>query len=248
MYLPHIKIFHVGKGHSVRQSNQRTPLSVKFVGAVLLFGLLACDRGNPSDGTEVSAGNDVQAAPTSVVTTPDASSSPDEVSPTQSGNALRPESAPASSDLQSPDNAPQMRQAEGASSSAEAINDEPVDSSGNGGRNQQSPPATAATSGGDRGLSASGNVKPRTTQDQSEVAASSTAGSDVEDVLLATRVKAALLSSPDVREERINIIVDKGVVYLSGFVETEEQGKEVMRITSELDGVTQVRQQLEVGN
>jgi hyperosmotically inducible protein len=71
-----------------------------------------------------------------------------------------------------------------------------------------------------------------------------TAGEIVDDSILVTRVKTALLKSPLVRGLNINVDVDLGIVYLTGVATDQREIEEAIRLSRAVEGVRQVRSNL----
>jgi len=80
----------------------------------------------------------------------------------------------------------------------------------------------------------------------SPVLAEKTAGQMVDDVGIAAQVKTNLIDSKIVDANDINVEVEKGVVQLSGFVESKEQVREAEKIAKDIVGVKSVSNKLVV--
>ena len=80
------------------------------------------------------------------------------------------------------------------------------------------------------------------------VLAEKTAGEMVDDVGLAAQVKTNLIDSKVVDANDVNVEVEKGVVQLSGFVESEEKRREAANIANDIVGVKKVNNKLVVGS
>ncbi len=76
----------------------------------------------------------------------------------------------------------------------------------------------------------------------------STAGVQVEDNLLTTQVKAALLAEPEVGNGNIQVQADHGNITLSGSVSNEAQLDAALRVARGVEGVRRVKNNLRVGN
>jgi hyperosmotically inducible protein len=76
------------------------------------------------------------------------------------------------------------------------------------------------------------------------VMAEKTTGDVVDDVEIAAQVKTNLLASDKVSGTDINVEVEKGVVQLSGFVDSDEQRDEAGRIAADIIGVKSVSNKL----
>jgi osmotically-inducible protein OsmY len=69
-------------------------------------------------------------------------------------------------------------------------------------------------------------------------------GEFIDDSTITTKVKAALLAEPDIRSYQIGVETFKGVVQLSGFVDTQQQANKAAEIARSVDGVKSVRNDL----
>ena len=69
---------------------------------------------------------------------------------------------------------------------------------------------------------------------------STTAGTEIDDSMLATSVKSALLAHPDVKSLDIEIETRKGEVQLSGFVDNQTQIDRAIAVTREVPGVKRI--------
>jgi osmotically-inducible protein OsmY len=78
---------------------------------------------------------------------------------------------------------------------------------------------------------------------KTERAASKT-GQVVADSVITTKLKAGLLAEPDLSGLSIHVETEKGVVMLSGFVESKENAEQAVRMAHKVDGVTKVRSSL----
>lgn len=66
-------------------------------------------------------------------------------------------------------------------------------------------------------------------------------GEYVDDTLITTKVKAAILNDPKLKVAEINVETFKGVVQLSGFVSSQEAIDEAVRVANGVKGVKIVR-------
>ena len=71
-------------------------------------------------------------------------------------------------------------------------------------------------------------------------------GEYIDDTSITTRVKAALLADPDVKGTAINVETYRGVVQLSGFVDSSHEIDQAARKASEVKGVNSVQNDLRV--
>lgn len=72
------------------------------------------------------------------------------------------------------------------------------------------------------------------------------AGTVVDDGVITTKVKAALISDPNVAAHEVNVQTHEGVVQLAGFVDTSAQKSKASEVTRRVAGVKEVDNQLEV--
>ncbi len=73
-----------------------------------------------------------------------------------------------------------------------------------------------------------------------------TAGRTVDDGVITAKVKAALVSDPNVAAHDVDVKTREGVVQLAGFVDSSEQKSKASEVTRRIAGVKQVDNQLEV--
>ena len=66
---------------------------------------------------------------------------------------------------------------------------------------------------------------------------STTPGTVVDDSIITTKVKTALLTDPTVRGSDISVETRKGEVLLSGFVNNQSQIDEAQKVTRGIEGV-----------
>ena len=75
---------------------------------------------------------------------------------------------------------------------------------------------------------------------------SATAGNIVDDGVITTKVKSALLADPDVKSFDIAVVTRKGGVQLSGFVDSQAQIDQALAIAGKVDGVTTVGNEMSI--
>lgn len=68
----------------------------------------------------------------------------------------------------------------------------------------------------------------------------------VTDSWITTKVKAALVEDPLVKATEVNVETFKGVVQLSGFVNSDAAIRQAVRVTSGIRGVTSVKNDMRV--
>ena len=66
------------------------------------------------------------------------------------------------------------------------------------------------------------------------------------DTALTTKVKANLLAQPELKSLGIHVETEKGVVMLSGFVESKAEADKAVKAAKEVDGVTSVKSAIKV--
>jgi hyperosmotically inducible protein len=73
-----------------------------------------------------------------------------------------------------------------------------------------------------------------------------TVGETIDDTTITTRVKTAMLNDPGVGGLRIDVDTYKGVVTLSGRVKSQSEHDQAMALARKVDGVTDVKDALQV--
>jgi hyperosmotically inducible protein len=76
--------------------------------------------------------------------------------------------------------------------------------------------------------------------------ASATVGNAVDDRIITTKVKSALLADPNVKSFDIAVVTRKGEVQLSGFVDSQTQIDRAIAIAHKVDGVTSVGNEMSI--
>lgn len=71
-------------------------------------------------------------------------------------------------------------------------------------------------------------------------------GEYIDDSVISTKVKAAILNEPTLKVAEINIETFKGVVQLSGFVSSQESMKKAVQVTQAVKGVKTVKNDMRV--
>ncbi|MFN2328552.1 MAG: BON domain-containing protein [Chromatocurvus sp.] len=66
-------------------------------------------------------------------------------------------------------------------------------------------------------------------------------GEYIDDTVITTKVKAALVEDSTVRSREVSVETFKGVVQLSGFVESKESMDRAVEIARSIEGVSSVR-------
>jgi osmotically-inducible protein OsmY len=70
------------------------------------------------------------------------------------------------------------------------------------------------------------------------------AGEYLDDSVITTKVKAAILDDPSLKSFQINVKTYKGVVQLSGFVDSAQMVQRAGKVASGITGVSSVRNDL----
>jgi osmotically-inducible protein OsmY len=84
-----------------------------------------------------------------------------------------------------------------------------------------------------------------TVQDNSAGAATRT-GAVVADSVITTKVKADIFKEPALKSMAIHVETEKGVVMLSGFVDSKADADKAVRLAKGVDGVTNVKSAIKV--
>ena len=71
-------------------------------------------------------------------------------------------------------------------------------------------------------------------------------GEYVDDTVITTKVKAAILGEPGLKVSEINVETFKGVVQLSGFVSSREDINSAMTLARAVNGVTSVKNDMQL--
>ncbi len=71
-------------------------------------------------------------------------------------------------------------------------------------------------------------------------------GEYVDDVVLTTKVKTAILNEPTLKVAEINVETFKGVVQLSGFVGSHDAAKKAIEVAQGIKGVKSVKDDMRV--
>lgn len=71
-------------------------------------------------------------------------------------------------------------------------------------------------------------------------------GQYVDDSVITTKVKGAILGEPSLKVFQINVETYKGIVQLSGFVDSQESVKKAGEVAGSISGVVSVKNNLNV--
>lgn len=69
-------------------------------------------------------------------------------------------------------------------------------------------------------------------------------GQYMDDSLITTKVKTAILQEPGLKSAEINVETFKGVVQLSGFVSTQSSASKAVQLAQDVSGVKSVKNDL----
>jgi osmotically-inducible protein OsmY len=94
--------------------------------------------------------------------------------------------------------------------------------------------------------STSGEEAEAAAQKKSDAAGQQTAGEVVDDSVVTAKVKAKLVDDPVTKAYQINVETFKGTVQLSGFVDSAEARSRAAQLASNVGGVKDVKNSLEV--
>ncbi len=76
-------------------------------------------------------------------------------------------------------------------------------------------------------------------------APSTSVGTEIDDSVITTSVKTALLSDPNIKSFDLKVETRKGVVQLSGFVDNQAQVDQAMTIIRQVPGVTDIESKVD---
>ena len=71
-------------------------------------------------------------------------------------------------------------------------------------------------------------------------------GEYIDDTVITTKVKAALIDDSSVRSREVSVETFKGVVQLSGFIESRSAMDRAVEIARNVDGVTSVKNNMTI--
>lgn len=71
-------------------------------------------------------------------------------------------------------------------------------------------------------------------------------GQAIDDGVITAKVKAKLIEDPVTKAHEIKVETFKGIVQLSGFVETTQARSRALQVAREVDGVKQVKDAMEI--
>ena len=71
-------------------------------------------------------------------------------------------------------------------------------------------------------------------------------GQYVDDSVITTKVKTAVLGEPDLKSSEIKVETFKGIVQLSGFVSSRDEEQSAIRVASAVPGVRSVKDDMQL--
>lgn len=106
--------------------------------------------------------------------------------------------------------------------------------------------AAVSVQAADLSGSAAVNAASSTVAPGAENSATGAPSAYVDDAMITTRVKAALVEDKQVQSLKISVTTEQGVVKISGTVPSVEVGKRALQIAAGVQGVKDVRNDLKV--
>jgi len=76
--------------------------------------------------------------------------------------------------------------------------------------------------------------------------ASTTVGTEIDDTVVTAKVKSALFADPDIKGVDLKVETRKGIVQLSGFVDSQAQIDRAIAVTQKVDGVSRVGNEMSI--
>ena len=109
----------------------------------------------------------------------------------------------------------------------------------------------ALDTAGDKTRAAASNVAEgtdRATDKAADKTRDATRGTAVaaSDTAITTKVKASIFKEPDLKSMAIHVETEKGVVMLSGFVDSKAEADKAVKVAKEVEGVTSVKSAIKV--
>lgn len=89
-----------------------------------------------------------------------------------------------------------------------------------------------------------GNRQEEAAKAPASTPASTTVGTELDDTVVTTKVKSALLADPDIKSFDLKVETRKGVVQLSGFVDNQAQVDRALAVTAGVAGVNSIENSL----
>jgi len=93
---------------------------------------------------------------------------------------------------------------------------------------------------------AKSDAKAQSKTSKENETASTTVGSQIDDSVVTTRVKSALLGDPTIKSFDIAVVTRKGEVQLSGFVNNQDQIDHAIKIARSVPGVHSVTNKMSI--
>ena len=83
-------------------------------------------------------------------------------------------------------------------------------------------------------------------QDETQAAAKTTVGTEIDDTVVTTKVKSALLADADIKSFDLKVETRKGAVQLSGFVDNQAQIDQAVELARKVEGVANVGNEMSI--
>jgi hyperosmotically inducible protein len=115
-----------------------------------------------------------------------------------------------------------------------------VDRAGDASRNAANRTGNAMDRAGDRTRDTAAVAADKTDRAAGKTAAAAS------DTAITTKVKAGIFAEPDLKSMAIHVETEKGVVMLSGFVDSKAEAAKAVRVAKGIDGVTSVKSAIKV--
>lgn len=117
-----------------------------------------------------------------------------------------------------------------------------------GGADSSTAGASSGTAGtaGTAGTPSSGSSDTSSSSGASGTGAASSAGAVIDDSIISTKIKTALLADADIKGSDIVVETKKGEVQLSGFVRDKTQIDKAVKVASAVEGVKKVDNKMTV--
>ena len=106
--------------------------------------------------------------------------------------------------------------------------------------------ASAATAKDPASSPISATVNETTRRIELAITAAAKTGKAIADTVITTKVKADLFKEPELSAMAIHVETEKGVVMLSGFVDSKADAEKAVRLAKSVEGVTSVKSAIKV--
>lgn len=113
------------------------------------------------------------------------------------------------------------------------------------GPNDPTPAFSSGSQGGTSG-SSSGSADSSSSSGASGTSSTASAGAMIDDSIVSTKVKTALLADAEIKGTDIVVETNKGEVLLSGFVKSQAQVDKAVKVAGGIEGVKKVNNKMTV--